>query len=93
MKLPTLRSVKNLKNKKVLVRLDFNVPLRNGEVRDDYRIQKSLPTLHFLQKAKAKIILFRFVQEYLYPLGHDKYREQNEHDARRAYGIKRELAV
>lgn len=47
----------NLEGKKVLVRVDWNVPIENGQVMDDFRIQKSLPTIEYLQKAGAKIVL------------------------------------
>lgn len=48
----------DLKNKRVLVRCDFNVPLsEKGEVLDDFRIKKSLATLNYLKKEQARIIL------------------------------------
>ncbi|MDR3155998.1 MAG: phosphoglycerate kinase [Holosporaceae bacterium] len=47
----------NLKDKKVLVRVDFNVPLDNGIVQDTARIKNIGATIEFLQKAQAKIIL------------------------------------
>lgn len=50
-------TVKDLKNKRVLIRVDFNVPLKNKKVLDDSRLRASLPTLQFLQKKGAKIIV------------------------------------
>ena len=57
MKLPLLRDAKDLHNKRVIVRVDFNVPIFNGDVRDDFRIERILPTLHALHDMSAKIIL------------------------------------
>jgi phosphoglycerate kinase len=57
MKLPNITKIKNLKGKRVLLRLDLNVPIANGEVVDDFRIRKALPTVKFLKKAGAKIII------------------------------------
>ena len=52
---------KNLKNKKILLRLDLNVPLEKNKITDTTRIDKILPTLHFLIKEKAKIIILSHV--------------------------------
>ena len=52
---------KNLKNKKILLRLDLNVPLERDKIIDTTRIDKILPTLNFLIKKKAKIIILSHV--------------------------------
>ena len=46
-----------LNNKRVLVRVDYNVPLENGRVTDDKRIRETIPTLQYLIERKARIIL------------------------------------
>ena len=52
---------KNLNNKKILLRLDLNVPLDKGRITDTTRIDKILPTLNFLIKKKSKIIILSHV--------------------------------
>ena len=47
----------DLSGKKVLLRLDLNVPLQDGEIQDETRINKIIPTLKFLLKKKSKIII------------------------------------
>ena len=59
-----MRSIKdetNLNQKKVLLRLDLNVPLDNGKITDTTRIDKILPTINFLLKSEAKIIILSHV--------------------------------
>ena len=53
---------KNLRGKRVLIRLDLNVPIVEGEVRDDFRIQRSLATLRFLSDAGAKVIIISHLE-------------------------------
>ena len=58
MKIRTLKDLSSLKGKKVLLRVDFNVPLKkDGSVQDDTRMVESLPTIKYLQKKGAKIII------------------------------------
>ncbi len=51
----SIKKVKNLKNKKVLLRVDYNVPIKNGRVEDDFRIKKSVPTILYLLGKGANI--------------------------------------
>ncbi len=53
----TVDDLKNIKGKKVLVRCDFNVPLKNGEITDETRIVAALPTINKLINDGAKVIL------------------------------------
>ncbi|MBI3305819.1 phosphoglycerate kinase [Candidatus Nomurabacteria bacterium] len=53
----SIKQIKDIKGKTVMVRVDFNLPIKGGTVADDFRIKKTLPTIDFLQKKGAKIIL------------------------------------
>ncbi len=52
----------DLRGKRVLIRLDLNVPIVGNDVRDDFRIQYSLPTLEFLKKAGARVIIISHLE-------------------------------
>ena len=52
----TVRDI-DLKGKTVLLRADYNVPLEDGKITDDYRIKQSLPTLEYLLDQSAKVII------------------------------------
>jgi len=47
----------DLKNKTILLRVDYNVPIENEKVVDDFRIRQTLPTIKFCLDAGAKIVL------------------------------------
>jgi phosphoglycerate kinase len=51
----------NLNNKKILLRLDLNVPLTDDKITDTTRIDKILPTLKFLISQNTKIIIISHV--------------------------------
>lgn len=52
-----IRKIKNLRGAKVFLRSDFNVPLQEGKIEDDYKIVAGLPTVRFLLKNKCKVII------------------------------------
>ena len=51
----------DLNNKKILIRLDLNVPLNGANIIDTNRIDKTIPTLQYLLKNKAKIIILSHI--------------------------------
>lgn len=53
----TLSSLGQLESKRVLLRCDLNVPIENGAISDDGRIRASLPTIKYLIKQGAKVII------------------------------------
>jgi len=56
-----IKDHENLSEKKVLLRLDLNVPIKNGIITDETRIDKVLPILKYLLKKKSKIIIISHV--------------------------------
>jgi phosphoglycerate kinase len=69
MKIKILNEIKNLQNKIVLVRVDFNVPLKNGKIKELYKIEKSLPTIQYLRESGATVVLMSHLGR---PKGVDK---------------------
>ena len=57
----SIKDQKNLNKKKVLLRLDLNVPLKKGLITDETRINKIIPILDFLIKEQSKIIIISHV--------------------------------
>ncbi len=53
----TLKEAGELAGKRVIVRVDLNMPIADGAVRDDYRLRRSLPTINYLRNAGAKLLL------------------------------------
>ena len=56
-----IKDLKNLSQKIILLRLDLNVPLKQGEITDETRIDKILPTINFLLKENSKILIISHV--------------------------------
>ncbi len=56
-----IKDHENLNDKKILLRLDLNVPLKNGVITDQTRIDKILPIIKFLLKKNSKIIIISHV--------------------------------
>jgi len=51
----------SVEGKRVLLRVDFNVPTNNGSITESSRIEKVLPTIKFLINKKAKIIIISHI--------------------------------
>ena len=56
MKVNTIKDLP-IKNARVVIRVDFNVPIKAGKIKDDARIAKSIPTIQYAIDQKAKVIL------------------------------------
>jgi phosphoglycerate kinase len=57
MAINTLQKIRSLGGKRVLVRVDFNVPMKHGQIVDDSRLRAAVLTIQYLVKQKAKVIL------------------------------------
>jgi phosphoglycerate kinase len=59
----TVRDIQILKNIPVLVRASLNVPIVDGKAANSFRLRKAVPTIEFLSKAGAKVILLGHIGE------------------------------
>jgi phosphoglycerate kinase len=59
----SIKEIEKLSWKKALVRLDLNVPIKDGKVVDDFRIKKCLPTIEFLHKKGATVVILAHLGE------------------------------
>ena len=57
MKINSLAKIKNLADKNVFLRVDFNVPLTGGRISEDYKIKCVLPTIEYLISQGARVII------------------------------------
>ncbi len=57
MQVKSIKLIKNLAGRTVLLRTDFNVPLKAGKVADNYKIEKSLLTIEYLLDRGAKVVI------------------------------------
>ena len=55
-RIPTLADLGDVSGKRVLVRTDFNVPMENGAITDDFRIRAALPTINWLLERGAQVV-------------------------------------
>src|SRR5215207_4015111 len=54
--IPTLADLGDVQGRRVLVRTDFNVPIEDGKISDDFRIKAALPTIEWLQSRGASVV-------------------------------------
>lgn len=61
--LPLISKHNDLRGKRVLLRLDLNVPIEAGKIRDAYRIEQSLPTINLLRAQGARVIIISHIEK------------------------------
>lgn len=63
MQISSVKEIKDLSNKKVLLRIDANVPIKEGKVIDAYRLEQSLETINFLLSGGAKVLIVAHIDK------------------------------
>jgi len=63
MLIKSLKNLKNLAGQTVLLRVDFNVPIKRGRIQEDYKIRAGLETIKFLVRQKARLIIISHLGE------------------------------
>ncbi len=62
MNIKSIKEAGSLKGKRVMVRVDFNVPVQDGRIIDDLRIRVAMPTIEYLKSEGAKVILISHIE-------------------------------
>ncbi len=81
----TIKDLTNLQGKVVFVRVDFNVPLRDGKISDDNRIVAALPTINYLIDAKAKFVLISHIGKINHKVEEAKKADMAKNDMKFVY--------
>ncbi len=84
-KIKTVKQIKELAGKKVLLRAGFDCPIRNGKVIDASRIEQTLPTIRYLTKKKAKVIIISHLGR---PLEQKNIKAQKHKNTRTFYSLR-----
>ncbi len=58
----SIKKIRNLSGKKIFWRADFNVPIKNNKIADDFKIIRQIPTLRYLLRYGAKVIIVSHLQ-------------------------------